>query len=75
MFLDDADDSSSPMWQRVVPAGTRLPSGMDTAPRTPGASPASGAVPDMMSGATVAPSGGAPPTGPAGAAAPADSAS
>jgi histone deacetylase 1/2 len=26
-FLDDADDSSSPIWPRVVTAGTRLPGG------------------------------------------------
>ena len=79
-FLDDADDSSSPMWPRAVPAGTRLPGGMDAAPGTPGApstgaSPAGGAVPNTMSGATAAPLGGAPPTGLAGAAAPADTVS
>ena len=63
------------MWPRVVPAGTRLPGGMDVAPGTPSTSLASGTVPDTMSGATAAPSGGATPTGLAGAAAPADSAS
>ena len=72
VFLDDADDSSLPMWPRVVPVGTRLPGGMDAAPGTPGASPAGSAVPDMMSGTTAAPSDGATSTGPAGAAAPAD---
>ena len=54
-FLDDADDSSSPMWPRAMPAGSRLPGGMDAAPGTPGASPAGGVVPDTMSGTTVAP--------------------
>ena len=38
-FLDDADDSSSPIWPRVVNAGTRLPGGMDAAPGTAGAPP------------------------------------
>ena len=46
------------MWPRAMPAGTRLPSGMDAAPGTPGAGPA----------------GAAAPVGPAGAAAPTDSA-
>ena len=37
VFLDDADDSSLPMWPRAMPVGTRLPGGMDATPRTPGA--------------------------------------
>jgi len=81
-FLDDADDSSSPMWPRAVPAGTRLPGGMDAAPGTPSTpttGPASAAAPadsaPQMSGATANPSTGAPTNGLAGAAAPADSAS
>jgi histone deacetylase 1/2 len=80
-FLDDADDSSSPTWPRVVDAGTRLPGGTDAAPGSPGAfSPGAGAgspageVPDTLSGAsTVASPGAGAPTAPAGAAAPADS--
>jgi hypothetical protein len=38
-FLDDADDSSSPIWPRAVTVGTRLPGGMDAAPGTSGAPP------------------------------------
>jgi hypothetical protein len=38
-FLDDADDSSSPIWPRAVTVGTRLPGGMDATPRTAGTPP------------------------------------
>jgi hypothetical protein len=42
-FLDDVDDSSSPVWPRAVTAGTRLPGGIDAAPGTLGGAPSSGA--------------------------------
>ena len=84
-FLDVADDSSSPIWPRAVTVGTRLPGGMDAAPRTPVAPPCASAIGpghaaghDQTSlGGTPAAShdghnSGSPSPGPDGAAAPAD---
>jgi hypothetical protein len=88
-FLDDADDSSSPVWPRAVTVGTRLPEGMDAAPGTLGGAPSSNALasagPSSQAASSSSPTAGHEhgglgqgasfSTGPAGATTPADTVS